>query len=219
MTASSEAGWFASLRQRMVDHDLRGRGIADERVLKAMLRLARHQFVPEAYRSQAYEDHPLPIGDGQTISQPLIVAIMLQALALQPTDAVLEVGAGSGYVTALLAELTARVVAVERSAALAAGATQVLSGFGYKNVNFVVGDGSLGFPPGAPYDAILVSAAPFTAPQALIAQLREDVGRMIIPVGTADAQQLQLIRMHAGRAVVTVCGACRFVPLVPGVVA
>jgi protein-L-isoaspartate(D-aspartate) O-methyltransferase len=219
MIASSEAGWFASLRQRMVDHDLRGRGIADERVLKAMLRLARHEFVPEAYRSQAYEDHPLPIGDGQTISQPLIVAIMLQALALQPTDAVLEVGAGSGYVTALLAELTARVVAVERSAALAAGATQVLFGFGYKNVKVVVGDGSLGFLPGAPYDAILVSAAPFTAPQALIAQLREDVGRMIIPVGTADAQQLQLIRMHAGRAVVTVCGACRFVPLVPGVVA
>jgi len=219
MTGSAEAEWFASLRRQMVDHDLRGRGIADERVLQAMLRLPRHEFVPEAYRSRAYEDRPQPIGEGQTISQPLIVAIMLRALALQPTDTVLEVGTGSGYVTALLAELTARVVAVERSPVLAAGAEKILSTFGYKNVNVVVGDGSLGFPAGAPYDAILVSASPAAVPQALVAQLREEVGRMIIPVGSADSQQLQLVRVRAGRAVVTVCGACRFVPLVPGVIA
>jgi protein-L-isoaspartate(D-aspartate) O-methyltransferase len=216
MTASAEAGWFASLRQRMVDHDLRGRGIADERVLQAMLRVSRHEFVPEAYRTQAYEDHPLPIGEGQTISQPYIVAIMLEALGLQPTDTVLEVGAGSGYATALLAELTARVVAVERSALLAAGATQTLSRLGYGNVNVAVGDGSQGFAAGAPYDAILVSAATHAVPQALLSQLRDDGGRMVIPVGPAESQQLQLIRVQAGRPVVSLCGACRFVPLVSG---
>jgi protein-L-isoaspartate(D-aspartate) O-methyltransferase len=216
MTASAEAGWFGTLRQRMVDHDLRARGIADERVLEAMLRIPRHEFVPEAYRQQAYEDHPLPIGDGQTISQPYIVAIMLEALAVQPTDTVLEVGTGSGYVTALLTELSGRVVSVERYPALAAGAQQVLSELGYKNVNVVVGDGSLGFPAGAPYDAILVSAATAAVPPALLAQLREDGGRMIIPVGPAESQQLQLIRMLGGRAVVTPCGSCRFVPLVSG---
>src|SRR5208282_5433908 len=145
MTASAEAGWFANLRQRMLDHDLRGRGITNERVLEAMLHLPRHEFVPEAYRTQAYEDHPLPIGEEQTISQPYIVAIMLEALALQPTDTVLEVGTGSGYATALLAELTAQVVSVERSGLLAARATQTLSRLGYNNVNVIVGDGSLGF--------------------------------------------------------------------------
>ena len=218
MSASVEAGSFANLRQRMVDGDVRGRGIGDERVLQAMLRLARHEFVPEAYRAQAYEDHPLPIGEGQTISQPFMVAIMLQALSLQPTDTVLEVGAGSGYATALLAELAARVFAIERSPVLAAGATRVLSSLGYDNVNVVLGDGSQGFAAGAPYDAILVSAATAAVPQPLLAQLREDGGRMIIPVGPAESQQLQLIRMQAGRPVVTLCGACRFVPLVPGVI-
>ena len=218
MSASVEAGSFANLRQRMVDGDVRGRGIGDERVLQAMLRLPRHEFVPEAYRAQAYEDHPLPIGEGQTISQPFIVAIMLQALSLQTTDTVLEVGAGSGYATALLAELAARVFAIERSPVLAAGATRVLSSLGYDNVNVVLGDGSQGFAAGAPYDAILVSAATAAVPEPLLAQLREDGGRMIIPVGPADSQQLQLIRMQAGRPVVTLCGACRFVPLVPGVI-
>jgi protein-L-isoaspartate(D-aspartate) O-methyltransferase len=218
MSASVEAGSFANLRQRMVDGDVRGRGIGDERVLQAMLRLARHEFVPEAYRAQAYEDHPLPIGEGQTISQPFMVAIMLQALSLQPTDTVLEVGAGSGYATALLAELAARVFAIERSPVLAAGATRVLSSLGYDNVNVVLGDGSQGFAAGAPYDAILVSAATAAVPEPLLAQLREDGGRMIIPVGPAESQQLQLIRMQAGRPVVTLCGACRFVPLVAGVI-
>ncbi|HLW84053.1 MAG TPA: protein-L-isoaspartate(D-aspartate) O-methyltransferase [Candidatus Sulfotelmatobacter sp.] len=216
LPASAEAGWFATLRQRMVDHDLRGRGIADERVLGAMLRVPRHEFVPEAYRGQAYEDHPLPIGEGQTISQPYIVAIMLETLALQLTDTVLEVGTGSGYATALLAELVSRVVSVERYPTLAAGARQLLSGLGYRNVNVVLGDGSEGFPAGAPYDAILVSAATAAVPPALLAQLREEGGRLIIPVGPAESQLLQLIRMVADRVVVTSCGACRFVPLVSG---
>jgi protein-L-isoaspartate(D-aspartate) O-methyltransferase len=218
MSASVEAGSFANLRQRMVDDDVRGRGISDERVLQAMLRVPRHEFVPEAYRAQAYEDRPLPIGEGQTISQPFMVAIMLQVLALHPTDTVLEVGAGSGYATALLAELAARVVAIERSPVLAAGAARVLSSLGYDNANVVVGDGSQGFADGAPYDAILVSAAPAAVPQALLSQLREEGGRMVIPVGPAESQQLQLIRMQAGRPVVTLCGACRFVPLVAGVI-
>jgi protein-L-isoaspartate(D-aspartate) O-methyltransferase len=216
MTASTETGSFATLRQQMVDHDLRARGIADERVLRAMRRVPRHEFVPEAYRREAYEDHPLPIGERQTISQPYIVAIMLEALALQPTDIVLEVGTGSGYVTALLAELTAQVVSVERYPVLAAEARQILSTLGYNNVKLVVGDGSLGFASSAPYEAILVSAATPVVPEALLLQLREDGGRMILPVGPAESQQLQLIRMQAGRAVVTPCGACRFVPLVSG---
>lgn len=218
MSASVEAGSFANLRQRMVDGDVRGRGIGDERVLQAMLRLPRHEFVPEAYRAQSYEDHPLPIGEGQTISQPFMVAIMLQALSLQPTDTVLEVGAGSGYATALLAELAAQVFAIERSPVLAAAATRVVSSLGYDNVNVVLGDGSQGFAAGAPYDAILVSAATAAVPQPLLSRLREDGGRMIIPVGPAESQQLQLIRMQAGRPVVTLCGACRFVPLVAGVI-
>jgi protein-L-isoaspartate(D-aspartate) O-methyltransferase len=216
MTASTESGCFATLRQQMIDHDLRARGIADERVLRAMRRVPRHEFVPEAYRKEAYEDHPLPIGERQTISQPYIVAIMLEALALQPTDIVLEVGTGSGYVTALLAELTAQVVSVERYPVLAAEARQILSTLGYNNVKLVVGDGSLGFASSAPYEAILVSAATPVVPEALLLQLREDGGRMILPVGPTESQQLQLIRMQAGRAVVTPCGACRFVPLVSG---
>ncbi len=183
-----------------------------------MLHVPRHEFVSEAYRTQAYEDRPLPIGEGQTISQPFMVAIMLQALALQPMDMVLEVGAGSGYASALLAELAARVVAIERFPVLAAGAARVLSSLGYDNANVVVGDGSQGFADGAPYDAILVSAATAAVPPALLSQLREDGGRMVIPFGPAESQELQLIRMQAGRPVVTLCGACRFVPLVAGVI-
>jgi protein-L-isoaspartate(D-aspartate) O-methyltransferase len=181
-----------------------------------MLRLPRQEFVPAAYRAQSYEDHPLPIGEGQTISQPYIVAIMLEALSLKPTDTVLEVGTGSGYVTALLAELVACVVSVERFPALAAGSRRVLSSLGYKNVNVVVGDGSLGFAASAPYDAILVSAATAAVPPGLPTQLCPEGGRMIIPVGPTDSQQLQLLRVLEGRVVVTPCGACRFVPLVSG---
>lgn len=217
MNSSAEAELFGVLRQQMVDRDLRGRGIADERVLQAMARVPREAFVPQQYRIHAYEDRPLPIGEGQTISQPYMVAIMLQALALQPEDNVLEVGTGSGYVTALLAELSAQVVSLERSATMAAEAVRVLEEHGYKNVNVIVGDGREGFPASAPFDAILVSAATVAVPQALLSQLREEIGRMVIPIGPAESQQLQLIRMIGGRPIVTACGACRFVPLVPGV--
>ncbi len=206
---------FASLRQRMVDSQVRGRGIADQRVLDAMARVPRHEFAPEACRDQAYEDHPLPIGEGQTISQPYIVALMLDVLALSPADRVLEVGTGSGYVTALLAELAAEVVSLERHAALADAARELLARMEYDNVKVMVGDGSLGFLEGAPYDAIIVSAAAADVPVALLAQLREG-GRMIIPVGSADSQQLQLIRMENGQPRITLRELCRFVPLISG---
>src|ERR1700676_1011482 len=202
-------------RQLMVDSQPRARGISNQHVLDAMLRVPRHEFVPGPYRSQAYEDHPLPIGDSQTISQPYIVAVMLEALQLQSTEKVLEVGTGSGYVTALLAELAAKVFSVERHPALAERAREVLAGLGYANVQVCTGDGTLGLPDIAPFDAIIVSAAASEAPPRLIAQLRE-LGRMIIPIGTGDSQQLQFIRMVNGNPVITPRELVRFVPLING---
>lgn len=213
MSSSFEGEPFTILRQRMVDAQLRARGICDERVLDAMLRVPRHEFAPERYRDQAYEDHPLPIGEGQTISQPYIVARMLEALALKPTDKVLEVGTGSGYLTALLAELAAQVYSVERHAALADAARDLLARMGYSNVRVIVGDGRQGYIEGASYDAIIVSAAASEVPRALLEQLGEG-GRMIIPVGPADSQQLQLIRMVNGQPRTSLHELCRFVPLV-----
>jgi len=213
MTSSNEAAGFAKLRERMVELQLRARGIVDERVLDAMSRVPRHEFTPERYRDQAYEDHPVPIGEGQTISQPYIVALMLEALSLMPADRVLEVGTGSGYVTALLAELAAQVISVERHAMLSDEARALLTRLGYANVKVIVGDGSQGFPECAPYDAILVSAAAAGLPRPLLAQLAER-GRMIIPVGPADSQQLQLIRMQNGQPQTTLRELCRFVPLI-----
>jgi protein-L-isoaspartate(D-aspartate) O-methyltransferase len=197
----------------MVESQLRARGISDSRVLDAMLRVPRDEFVPAPYRAQAYEDHPVPIGDNQTISQPYIVALMLEYLQLNPTNRVLEVGTGSGYATALLAELAAEIFSIERHPALAGQAREVLSRLGYKNVQVLTGDGSFGLPSFAPFDAILVSAAPPALPQTLIAQL-SDSGRMIIPVGTDDSQQLQFIRKVNGSPVITSRELVRFVPLV-----
>jgi protein-L-isoaspartate(D-aspartate) O-methyltransferase len=197
----------------MVEQQLRARGIVDERVLAAMARVARHEFAPHTIRDQAYEDHPLPIGQGQTISQPYIVALMLEALALNPEDRVLEVGTGSGYVTALLAELVSDVVSIERHGALAEEARAVLARLGYTNVRVITGDGSQGFPAAAPYNAILVSAAAQEVPHALLAQLAEG-GRLIIPVGSAESQQLQLIQMLNGQPHIQWRELCRFVPLV-----
>jgi protein-L-isoaspartate(D-aspartate) O-methyltransferase len=200
--------------QLMVDSQLRDRGISDLRVLGAFLRVPRHRFVPETYRSQAYEDHPLPIGGGQTISQPYIVALMLQSLELAPSDKVLEIGTGSGYVTALLAELAAQVFSIERHPALADSAREILAALGYTNARVFTGDGTLGLPAIAPFDAILVSAAAHDLPPTLLAQLR-DTGRMIIPVGSADSQQLQFIRIVNGRPAISLRDPVRFVPLIP----
>src|SRR5215472_6858315 len=139
-------------RMRMVDRQLRRRGIHDLRILDAMERVPRHEFVSEQFRSRAYEDHPLPIGEEQTISQPFIVALMLQALEISPSDRVLEIGTGSGYLTALLAELAACVFSIERHTALADSARERLAALGYQNVRVIAGDGSRGFPEAAPYD-------------------------------------------------------------------
>lgn len=210
-----EADPLVLARQRMVEEQIRVRGVRDERVLAAMDRVPRHEFVPAQYRGEAYEDRPLPIGEGQTISQPYIVALMLEALAIAPADRILEVGTGSGYVTALLAELATEVISIERHAVLANQAGELLGGLGYRNVNVIVGDGSHGFPERSPYDAILVSAAAAEVPPMLLAQLAEG-GRMIIPVGSADAQQLQFISRQDGQPRTSLRELCRFVPLVSG---
>ncbi len=180
-------------RLLMVEEQLRARGIRDERVLDAMARVPRHEFVPAEHRGEAYEDHPLPIGEGQTISQPFVVAAMLEALALRREDVALEVGTGSGYETAVLAELVGTVYSVERIASLAERARAVLARLGYGNVTVVHGDGSQGLPDAAPFDAIVVSAAAPQVPASLIGQLR-DGGRLVIPVGSGFAQELQLVR-------------------------
>ncbi len=215
MTEFNDPPISASQRREMVEAQLRARGIADARVLDAMGRVPRHEFAPERYRGQAYEDHPLPIGEGQTISQPYIVAVMLEALGLSPADRVLEVGTGSGYVTALLAELASEVISIERHAGLADAARDLLIRLGYANVKVMVGDGSLGFAEAAPYDAIIVSAAAAEVPPALLAQMA-DGARMIIPVGPPDSQQLQMIRMENGQPQITLRELCRFVPLISG---
>jgi len=199
----------------MVRSQLAERGIRDERVLAAMGAVPRHEFVPESLRQDAYEDHPLPIGDGQTISQPYIVAAMLEHLALQASDRVLEVGTGSGYVTALLSELCAEVFSVERYPSLANSAESILRRLGFRNVKIKVGDGSMGWSEHAPFDAILVSAATAEVPPALIEQLKEG-GRLIIPVGSATSQELWLIRKFDGQPETRVLEGCRFVPLVEG---
>ena len=215
MDATSQRDHFQAERERMVRTQLAERGIREVRVLDAMSRVPRHEFVPETLRQEAYEDHPLPIGEGQTISQPYIVAAMLEHLALQTIDRVLEIGTGSGYVTALLSLLCAEVYSVERHAQLAALAESTLHRLGYRNMKIRVGDGSQGWPEYAPFDAILVSAATPEMPPALFAQLREG-GRLVVPVGPPSSQELQLIGKIGGEPEVRVLEGCRFVPLVEG---
>ncbi len=215
MDATSQRDHFQAERERMVRRQLAERGIREVRVLDAMSRVPRHEFVPETLRQEAYEDHPLPIGEGQTISQPYIVAAMLEHLACQATDRVLEVGTGSGYVTALLSLLCAEVYSVERHAQLAALADGTLHRLGYRNMKIRVGDGSQGWPEYAPFDAIVVSAATPEMPPALFAQLREG-GRLVVPVGPPSSQELQLIGKIGGQPEVRVLEGCRFVPLVEG---
>jgi protein-L-isoaspartate(D-aspartate) O-methyltransferase len=212
-TIDNPSGHLAALRQEMVDKQMRARGTRDERVLAALGTVPRHLFVADEYRSSAYEDHPLPIGAGQTISQPYIVGFMLEALALDGSETVLEIGTGSGYLTALLAELARQVYSVERVEWLAGKAEALLQYLGYRNVGVNIGDGSRGLVEHAPFDAIVVSAAAPQIPQALLEQLR-DGGRMVVPVGPADAQELKLVRKLEGDAVVTGLGGCRFVPLI-----
>ena len=203
---------YAPQRAEMVEKQLRRRGIQDSSVLAAMLVVPRHEFVPEEVRSRAYEDIPLPIGGGQTISQPYIVAAMTLALRLQPSDRALEIGAGCGYQAAVLSLLAREVITIERMPDLASAASERLARLGYPNVHVHCGDGTLGLPEFAPFDAILVAAAAPAVPQPLLAQLAEG-GRMIIPIGDADNQELQLIEKHAGAFSTKIMEGCRFVPL------
>lgn len=187
--------------------------ITDQRVLQAMARVPRELFVPPESRHLAYEDIPLPIKEGQTISQPFIVALMTQALQLTGTERVLEVGTGSGYQAAILAELALHVTTVERYPLLADEARQRLEALGNRNIEVMVTGEVLGWPPGAPYDAILVTAAAPRVPQALLDQLAEG-GRMVIPVGSRQEQDLMLVTSKGEGISRTSLGACRFVPLV-----
>lgn len=202
---------FAKPRERMVVEQLAGRDIRDTRVLDAMRKVPRHNFVPAGLRSRAYEDSPLPIGDDQTISQPYIVAYMTQALELKPSHKVLEIGTGSGYQAAILGELVAEVYTIEIIADLAKRAEATLGEAGYKNVHVRHGDGYAGWPEHAPFDAIMVTAAPDHVPEPLIRQLAPG-GRMIIPVGDWY-QELRLIQKTEKGLIERSTIAVRFVPL------
>lgn len=197
----------------MLRQQLAGRGIHDILVLNAMRMVPRHLFVPREAEQSAYEDRPLPIGEGQTISQPYLVATMLEHLVLRRTDRVLEVGTGRGYVTALLSALCGEVYSVERIASLAAIAADTLQSLHCQNVTIKAGDGPLGWSEHAPFDAILVSAATPEIPLELVSQLREG-GRIILPVGPPSGQELQLVRKIGGQIEVRIMEACRFVPLI-----
>jgi len=205
---------FAAERNAMVDRQLRQRDIRDERLLAAMSKVPRHEFVGQQHWAHAYADHPVGIAEQQTTSQPYIIAAMLQAAQIMPADRVLEIGAGSGYQTALLAELARQVFAVERHASLSETACRNLNRLGYCNFKIFTGDGSLGLPQASPFDAIIVSAAAPHIPAALEEQLALG-GRLVLPVGDAEQQILQLVERHTdGMISVSTLEGCRFVPLI-----
>jgi protein-L-isoaspartate(D-aspartate) O-methyltransferase len=212
LLASPSEQNFAVARQHMVEDQIKGRGVTDSRVTEVMSSVPRHEFVPENYRAHAYEDHPLPIGYGQTISQPYIVSFMTEQLRPQPTDRVLEVGTGSGYQAAVLSKLVAEVYTIEILKPLAQRAEVDLRRLNYSNVKVKAGDGYKGWPEHAPFDAIIVTAAPDHVPQPLIDQLKEG-GRMIIPVGGREMQQLYLLEKHAGKLTRRAVLPVNFVPL------
>jgi len=196
-----------------IDDQLVARGIRDARVLDAMRRVPRHLFVEAGAEALAYADRALPIGDGQTISQPYMVAVMTEALCLQGRECVLDVGTGSGYQAAILAELARDVVTIERRAELAAAARARLDSLGYRNVRVVVGDGSVGYVDAAPYDGILVAAAAPRVPESLMQQLG-DRGRLVIPVGSIDQQRLIIVSRNGDAFAESVHEGCVFVPLI-----
>ena len=208
----SNSAALESARSDMVERQLRNRDIRSQRVLEAMGSVPRHLFVPPEYASEAYADSPLPIGAGQTISQPYMVAAMADALLLEGNEKVLEIGAGSGYQAAVLSLLAREVIAVESQPALADVGRERLARLGYDNIRIETGDGSQGWPPDAPYDAILVTAGAPYVPPPLLEQLAEG-GRLVIPVGPAKQQELLRIVKREGRVTRESLFACRFVPL------
>lgn len=205
---------FAAERFAMVERQLRSRGIHDERLLTAMYKVPRHEFVGQESWKDAYADHPVVIGEQQTTSQPYMIAAMIQAAQIKQEDRVLEIGAGSGYQTAVLAELASQVFAVERYDSLADAAGKALERLGYRNVKVIAGDGSLGLPEAAPFNAIIVSAAAPRVPPALIEQLAPG-GRLVIPVGDSQEQVVQLVQRDLnGYITLRTLEGCRFVPLI-----
>lgn len=204
---------YARMRAEMVEHDIEARGVEDRRVLSAMRKVPRHLFVAPRYRAQAHADHPLPIGEGQTISQPYVVALMTEAVRPEPDDRVLEIGTGSGYQAAVLSEIVKEVYSIEIREGLAGEAERRLSELGYDNVNVRHADGYFGWPEHEPYDAIVITAAANHIPPALIEQLREG-GRLIIPLGsTVYFQTLTLAVKRDGELSLTQMGTVAFVPM------
>lgn len=204
---------YRKRRELMVDRQIAARGVRDERVLYAMRTVPRHLFVPGARRDRAYDDTPLPLGEGQTISQPYMVAWMSELLELRGNETVLEVGTGSGYQAAVLGLIARRVYTIERIPSLAASAARLLEKLGIANVEVVEGDGSRGLPGHAPYGGILVAAGSPGVPQALVEQL-DDGGRLVIPVGPSSMQMLTVITRKGDEIVTREAGSCVFVPLV-----
>lgn len=203
---------FTRQRERMVRTQIEARGVKDKNVLAALIKVERHKFVPEAVRSHAYEDRPLPIGEGQTISQPYIVALMTETLGLNGATKVLEIGTGSGYQAAVLAELCDSVFTIEINKVLGERAKGLLSSLGYVRVKVRIGDGYRGWVEHAPYDGIIVTCAPTQVPQPLKDQLNEG-GVMVIPVGEAGAQELQVFRKNNGAFIRRDIVPVRFVPM------
>jgi len=204
---------YYAQRRDMVDHQLVARGITSPEVLSVFLKVRRDRFVPEGQVRSAYADHPLPIGSGQTISQPYMVALMTECLHLRKSDRVLEIGTGCGYQTAVLAELAREVYSVERIDALAREAAERLCALGYANVRVSVGDGTLGWAACAPFDKIIVTAGARTMPAALVEQLAEG-GRLVIPVGPAHTQMLTVVTKEKGMLRTEDVCPCVFVPLI-----
>jgi protein-L-isoaspartate(D-aspartate) O-methyltransferase len=213
MPDNRDSDYYQKLRDEMVEHQLRARGISDERVLEALRRVPRHLFVPAARRDRAYDDTPLPLGEGQTISQPYMVAWMTELLELEGREVVLEVGTGSGYQAAVLGVLAKKVYTIERIPQLADEARKILDQLGLDNIDIVVGDGSKGLKEHAPYDRILVTAGSPSVPQVLVEQLA-DGGRLIIPLGPASMQMLTVVTRHGSEIETHEVGGCVFVPLV-----
>jgi len=204
---------FENKRNNMVKNQIESRGVTDELVLRAMRKVPRHLFVEEAIRETAYGDFPLPIGEGQTISQPYMVAVMTEKLELDKSCKVLEIGTGSGYQTAVLAEICERVFTIERVASLEKKARIRLENMGYTNIAFKIGDGTLGWSQFAPYDGILVTAGSPSVPQVLFSQLTEG-GRMVIPIGNSFSQMLTVVTKQNGEMLEEPCFGCTFVPLI-----
>jgi len=204
---------FAALRDRMVDQQIRARGVADPRVLAALRQVPRHLFIPQHVWDQAYNDYPLPIGADQTISQPYIVALMTEILEVKETDRILELGTGSGYQAAILAELAAQVFSIDRMGDLASRAKTMLDSLGYNNVQIRVGDGTLGWPEEMPFDGIIVTAGAPKVPRPLTEQLALG-GRLVIPVGDVWSQTLTCVRKTESGLKFEYHGGCRFVRLI-----